>query len=93
MKTEQFKLIIEQISTELSVLLTASDVFQQEEVTNVIAEVFADYDLDIAEAWEETYYTSAERTEEDYQNDRADELRSERIADQLEDEYKEEHNG
>ena len=93
MKTEQFKLIIEQISTELSVLLTASDVFQQEEVTNVIAEVFADYDLDIAEAWEETYYTSSERTEEDYQNDRADVLRSERIADQLEDEYKEEHNG
>jgi len=92
MKTEQFKLIIEQISTELSVLLTASDVFQQEEVTNVIAEVFADYDLDIAEAWEETYYTSSERTEEDYQNDRADVLRSERIADQLEDEYKEAHN-
>ncbi len=89
MKSKQFTFLLEQISTELSVLLTASDIYQQSETTDVIAQVFVDYELDIAEAWNEYWADDAEPTKEDYLNDQADDLRSQMIADRIEDELKE----
>jgi len=79
MKPKQFEFTLNQIAVELSALLTASDGKQQDKVTDVIAEVFADENLDIAEAFNELIETPTVEVEN----------RDEVIADKNEEFYKE----
>jgi len=79
MKQKQFEFTLNQIAVELSALLTASDLGQQDKVTNIIAEVFADENLDIAEAFNELIETPVIEVEN----------RDEVIADKNEEFYKE----
>ena len=92
MKKVQFDFLLEQLTTELSALITGTNEPQQARITDVIAEVFVDYDLDIAGAYDEMLSEQAEfskHAEDDYMNDQADDLRSQMIADRMEDELKE----
>ena len=96
MNTKKHKFLLNQIQSELRTLIRNSDQRQQDTIADEIAEVFADLGIDLGIAYDEAMGEEddpqSRRAKEilaDYMDNRADDLRSERIADQLEDETKE----